>query len=163
MRPNCFSVVNDVFKRMRYKTNTVSNYEYKRFMFNVVGEKDMVNSAATEIKDIIFGLTNKKAEIIMEEKETIMNVFKLDTKYYINKYYFESDGDLNVTADKVVDLSRYIRWKTYDSVHPWNFHVENVDEKYVSTFMRRCSQITCVYPLTATLDDKKNLIDTLIY
>ena len=36
----------------------------KRIVFNLVGKKDLVNRASTEVKDIIFELTKEKPLII---------------------------------------------------------------------------------------------------
>lgn len=40
----------------------------KRFVFTLVGEKDLVDIAATEVKNIITDLTNRPVNIISADK-----------------------------------------------------------------------------------------------
>jgi len=162
----------------------------KRFVFNIIGERELVDKASIEIKDIISGLKNEPVDIIMEDKDTIFHkmntnnknctyweacrnyffttprVMRTDlrtsqTRYNINKYYIEND-DINSHSDKIIDLSRYIRSMTRDTIHPWNLHVEYVDSLYVSDFMKKCSQINCVYPLNAVKSDKQKNIELFL-
>ena len=81
-------------------------------------------------------------------------------KYWnINKCYIDDNKEKQKEyANNIVELSRHIRWTSRDFVHPWNFHVENVDSRYVSEFMDKCSQINCVYPLSAPEHEKKDSI-----
>jgi uncharacterized protein YbcC (UPF0753/DUF2309 family) len=130
----------------------------QRFIFNIIGKKDLVDKASLEIKTIINELTNEPVSIIMEKKDRVLD--KHTTKYVVNKYYLENEEkDVN----EVVELSRHIRNATRDTVHPWNLHVESVDSLYVSDFMKSCSQINCVYPMNALENIKKDKIQVFLH
>ncbi len=139
----------------------------KRFVFNIVGEKSHVDKASLEIKEYISEITKEPVDIIMENKDTIfhkINVNNKNCKYWnINKCYIDNNKDKQKEyADIITELSRQIRWTSRDFVHPWNLHVEEVDSRYVSDFMNKCSQINCVYPLNATEKDKKDSISVYV-
>jgi hypothetical protein len=133
----------------------------KRFLFNIIGYKNNVDKASVEIKNIIFNLTNKPADIIMEDKSTIyykINKDLYNDKCYINKYYLDYNKNITLHSNKIVDLSRHIRIVSKELVQPWNLYVEEVDSLYVNEFMKTCSQINSVYPLNALNDVKKERI-----
>lgn len=139
----------------------------KNYVFNLVGKKHLVDKSANEIKNIIFNLTNKNAEIIMENKDSIIKkIYKTTNKYntqiYINKYYFENDNNINQSAEKITNLSRHIRNESHDYYHPWVMHIENDNTPPISDFMNICKQVNCVYPLNSSIDDKKNKLSLYI-
>ena len=147
---------------MTYYDNEYNMFP-KRLVFNLVGKKDLVNKASIEVKDIIFELTKEKPLIIMEKMDTIYNKINLnEQKYYINKYYFETDTNLKESAENVVNLCRYIRNKYHDFVHPWCMHVDEIDTTSVSNFMIMCKQVNCVYPLNDNLNSKKQCINKFL-
>lgn len=129
-----------------------------RFVFNIVGKKNLVDKASIEIKNIISESTKESVDIIMEDKTTIYNRISGNKNCYINKCYI-NDDNTDTDSNKIVELSRYIRSRSRDTIHPWNLHVEEVDSRYVSDFMKNCSQINSVYPLNASDHDKKANID----
>lgn len=133
----------------------------KRFVFNIVGNKTNVNKAAAEIQNVLHSLTNENADIIMENKETILDKIRMDKKYYINKYYFETDGgDLHQSAENINHLSRHIRNSSRGTIHPLVIHIDN--DTNVRDFMNICSQVNCVYNLNSSIDEKKDMIDLFI-
>lgn len=138
----------------------------QRFVFNIVGEKALVDKASVEIKNIISDLTKEPVDIMIEDKSTIFHRISINNKnvkyFYINKCYIDSKNDIAEQAIKITELSRHIRNQSRDTVHPWNLHVENVDSIYVSDFMKNCSQINCVYPLNALDNFKKGKIELFI-
>jgi hypothetical protein len=132
----------------------------QRFVFNIIGEKANVDKASVEIKQIISNLTREPVDIIMEDKSSILR--KITQPWSINKCYLPNGGDTELQSSKLVELSRHIRNSSRDTIHPWNLHVENVESKYVSDFMKTCSQVNCVYPLNALGNEKKGILEMYI-
>jgi hypothetical protein len=123
----------------------------KKYVFNIVGKQDNVNKAAIEIKNLLLQLTNEEPTIIMENKDSIIQKINKNN-YYINKYYFESDNNLEKSSENIINLSRHIRNSSRDYIHPWVMHVENENDPPVSEFMKMCNQVNCVYSLNENLD-----------
>lgn len=138
---------------------------YARKVFNIVGEKNIVDKAALEIKKTIADLFNYDSEIIIANKESInktmrWNIYETkQTSCYINKVYMNDKEASDISfANDVVELSRHIRNSNRGTVHPHVLHVDDTNNIYVSEFMKKCSQVNCVYPIQATNKVKSDCI-----
>ena len=139
-----------------------------RLVFNLVGERSLVERASLEMKQYLGSIYGIDTDILVADKDTIFdkhnislsNIYK-QKQFYINKVYVDPKN-INKDADRVTELSRHIRNSTHSMVHPYNFHVEEAEDKYVSDFMNKCGQINCVYPLLASDKEKKRLLEVFL-
>ena len=63
----CLYIVKEIYKMFR-----------KRFVFNIVGEKSLVDKASLEIKNYISEITKEPVDIIMENKDTIFHKINMN-------------------------------------------------------------------------------------
>lgn len=149
----------------------------KNYVINLVGNKQDVEQASQEIYEIAKsqGLTTKfisvKPYICLAHSQTnsmpewrikLSNeLVNSQEQIIINKI-----GPANYEA--VNELNRSIRALTYDTIHPWAFLIDpNVSSRHDSDLLDKSIQMygytnpfNQVYPLKASMDEKKNELET---